>query len=41
MKISQIKITPDAYEPFRLEQGHRVGDLLFIFILLGNSYYSG
>ncbi|WP_185217094.1 RidA family protein [Sphingobacterium mizutaii] len=30
MKISQIKITPDAYEPFRLAQGHRVGDLLFI-----------
>jgi|SRR5690606_25007672 len=30
MKISQIKITPDAYKPFRLAQGHRVGDLLFI-----------
>lgn len=30
MKISQIKITPDVYEPFRLAQGHRVGDLLFI-----------
>ncbi len=30
MKISQIKITPDTYEPFRLAQGHRVGDLLFI-----------
>lgn len=30
MEISQIKITPDAYEPFRLAQGHRVGDLLFI-----------
>src|SRR5690606_5506026 len=30
MEISQIKITPDAYEPFRLAQGYRVGDLLFI-----------
>ncbi|WP_257670836.1 RidA family protein [Parapedobacter tibetensis] len=30
MKISQIKITPDTYAPFRLAQGHRVGDLLFI-----------
>ncbi|MBC9931025.1 RidA family protein [Chitinophaga qingshengii] len=30
MEISQIKITPDTYKPFRLAQGHRVGDLLFI-----------
>ena len=30
MKISQITIEPDAYAPFRLSQGHRVGDLLFI-----------
>lgn len=30
MEISQIKITPDTYAPFRLAQGHRVGDLLFI-----------
>ena len=30
MQISQIKITPDTYAPFRLAQGHRVGDLLFI-----------
>lgn len=30
MKISQIKITPDPYQPFHLAQGHRVGDLLFI-----------
>jgi reactive intermediate/imine deaminase len=30
MKISQIKITPDTYEPFRLSQGQRVGDLLYI-----------
>jgi enamine deaminase RidA (YjgF/YER057c/UK114 family) len=29
MEISQIKITPDNYAPFRLAQGHRVGDLLF------------
>ncbi|WP_143305831.1 RidA family protein [Chitinophaga vietnamensis] len=30
MKISQIKINPDPYQPFRLAQGYRVGDLLFI-----------
>lgn len=30
MNISQIKITPDTYQPFRLAQGYRVGDLLFI-----------
>jgi 2-iminobutanoate/2-iminopropanoate deaminase len=30
MKISQITITPDPYEPFRLSQGYRVGELLFI-----------
>jgi 2-iminobutanoate/2-iminopropanoate deaminase len=30
MKISQIRITPDTYEPYRLVQGHRVGDLLFV-----------
>lgn len=30
MKITQIKITPDTYEPFKLSQGHRVGDLLYI-----------
>lgn len=30
MEISQIKITPDTYKPFKLAQGHRVGDLLFI-----------
>jgi len=30
MEIKQIKITPDPYEPFRLAQGYRVGDLLFI-----------
>jgi reactive intermediate/imine deaminase len=30
MKIRQITINPDPYEPFRLSQGYRVGDLLFI-----------
>ncbi|MGN7824387.1 RidA family protein [Chitinophaga sp. 22536] len=30
MKISQIKINPDPYQPFRLAQGYRAGDLLFI-----------
>jgi reactive intermediate/imine deaminase len=30
MKIQKITIDPDPYEPFRLAQGYRVGDLLFI-----------
>lgn len=30
MKIEQIVIKPDPYEPFRLAQGYRVGELLFI-----------
>lgn len=30
MKIKRIRIDPDPYEPFRLAQGYRVGDLLFI-----------
>jgi 2-iminobutanoate/2-iminopropanoate deaminase len=30
MHISAIKINPDPYQPFRLAQGYRVGDLLFI-----------
>ena len=30
MTVSQIKINPDPYQPFRLAQGYRVGDLLFI-----------
>jgi 2-iminobutanoate/2-iminopropanoate deaminase len=30
MKIKKISIDPDPYEPFRLAQGYRVGDLLFI-----------
>jgi 2-iminobutanoate/2-iminopropanoate deaminase len=30
MKIKKITIDPDPYEPFRLAQGYRVGELLFI-----------
>jgi reactive intermediate/imine deaminase len=30
MKIEQIKITPDPYKPFRLAQGYRVGEMLYI-----------
>jgi reactive intermediate/imine deaminase len=30
MKIQRIVTEPDPYEPFRLAQGYRVGDLLFI-----------
>ncbi|NSL91131.1 RidA family protein [Chitinophaga solisilvae] len=30
MKISQIQITPDPYKPFRLAQGYRAGDMLYI-----------
>ncbi|RJR46089.1 MAG: RidA family protein [Deltaproteobacteria bacterium] len=30
MKIKKITVSPDPYEPFRLAQGYRVGDLLFI-----------
>jgi len=30
MKIKEITIDPDPYKPFRLAQGYRVGDLLFI-----------
>ena len=30
MKIKRITVDPDPYEPFRLTQGYRVGDLLFI-----------
>ncbi|NML22013.1 RidA family protein [Pseudoflavitalea sp. G-6-1-2] len=30
VKITQIKINPDPYQPFRLAQGYRVGNLLFI-----------
>ena len=30
MKVARIITRPDPYEPFRLAQGYRVGDLLFI-----------
>jgi reactive intermediate/imine deaminase len=30
MKVEQIRVDPDPYEPYRLSQGFRVGDLLFI-----------
>lgn len=30
MKIEQIEIEPDPYKPFRLAQGYRAGNLLFI-----------
>lgn len=30
MNVSQITVTPDPYAPFRLSQGFRAGDLLFI-----------
>lgn len=30
MKLQRIVTNPDPYEPFRLAQGYRVGDLLFI-----------
>ncbi|GJL52289.1 MAG: enamine deaminase RidA [Nitrospirales bacterium] len=30
MKIKQIIVDPDPYERFRLAQGYRVGDLVFI-----------
>jgi reactive intermediate/imine deaminase len=30
MQVSQISIHPDPYQPFRLAQGYRAGDLLFI-----------
>jgi reactive intermediate/imine deaminase len=28
--VEQIRLDPDPYEPFRLSQGYRVGDLLLI-----------
>lgn len=28
--MTKISIVPDPYEPFRLAQGYRVGDLLFV-----------
>ena len=30
MNVDQIRIDPDPYEPYRLSQGFRVGDILFI-----------
>lgn len=30
MRIEQIHVTPDPYEPYRLAQAHRVGDLVFV-----------
>jgi 2-iminobutanoate/2-iminopropanoate deaminase len=30
MIVKRITVDPDPYEPFRLAQGYRVGDLLFI-----------
>jgi 2-iminobutanoate/2-iminopropanoate deaminase len=30
MKIKQITSDPDPYKPFRLAQGYRVGELLFL-----------
>jgi len=30
MRVEQIRVEPDPYEPFRLSQRFRVGDLLFI-----------
>jgi 2-iminobutanoate/2-iminopropanoate deaminase len=30
MKIQRITVDPDPYEPFRLAQGYRIGDLLVI-----------
>ena len=30
MQVEQIRIDPDPYEPYRLSQGFRVGELLFV-----------
>lgn len=30
MQIERIKVDPDPYEPFRLAQGYRAGELLFL-----------
>lgn len=30
MRITQIQVTPDTYKPYRLAQGYRAGDFLFI-----------
>ena len=30
MELQQIRLDPDPYEPFRLSQGFRVGDFVFV-----------
>jgi len=30
VNVDQIRVEPDPYEPYRLSQGFRVGDLLFV-----------
>jgi 2-iminobutanoate/2-iminopropanoate deaminase len=30
VNVEQIRLDPDPYEPYRLSQGFRVGDLLFV-----------
>ena len=30
MKVEQIRVDPDPYEPYRLSQGFRVGEFLFV-----------
>jgi reactive intermediate/imine deaminase len=30
VKVEQIRLDPDPYEPYRLSQGFRVGDLLLV-----------
>jgi reactive intermediate/imine deaminase len=30
VQVEQIKVDPDPYEPYRLSQGFRVGELLFV-----------
>jgi reactive intermediate/imine deaminase len=30
LDIEQIRVEPDPYEPYRLSQGMRIGDLLFV-----------
>jgi reactive intermediate/imine deaminase len=30
VQVEQIRIDPDPYEPYRLSQGFRVGELLFV-----------
>ena len=44
MKIKKITIDPDPYQPFRLAQGYRAGDLLFISgqaVIDGNGHLVG